>query len=149
MYEKAKIYKLQCDDGYYYIGSTCNTLAKRFSGHKYSKDNTRKNKHLNEVGWERVKIILIEEFPCETKEQLHRREDELICERMNDEYCLNRNRVGTLNALGVEGYRKQWNETHREYKREQGRIYHQEHREEINRKHRERWALKKSGLQDK
>ena len=78
-YSKAKVYKLinSVDDNIY-IGSTCNTLYKRKYKHKQDairQTNRRVYKHLNDIGWENVSIILIEECPCDNRNQLLRRED--------------------------------------------------------------------------
>lgn len=143
MYEKSKIYKLECDDGYYYIGSTCDTLKRRFSNHKHSRDSSPKNRYFNNIGWDKVRITLIEDFPCENKQQLNTRENTIICENKNNQFCLNYNRVGILNQLGRKEYTRQWNEAHKEEKREKAKIYHKLNKEEINAKHRERYALKK------
>lgn len=76
-YSNGKIYRLvNSVDDEEYVGSTCTTLAKRLYGHK--KDAQRGKlpayKHLNEVGWNNVSIVLIEEYSCENKNQLERRE---------------------------------------------------------------------------
>jgi hypothetical protein len=76
-YTNGKIYRLvNSVDDEIYVGSTCSTLAKRFYGHK--KDAEREllpaYKHLNKVGWNNVSIVLIEEYSCENKNQLERRE---------------------------------------------------------------------------
>ena len=77
-YKQGKIYKL-CNnvDEKIYVGSTCGTLRLRKSGHKI-KSKQEPNRiiyeHLNNVGWNNVEIILIEDFECESKSELHRRE---------------------------------------------------------------------------
>ena len=79
-YTKAKLYKISndyIDD--IYVGSTCDTLVKRFSYHKSdSKRESRKHYPLytlmNEIGFERFRIQLIEDYPCEDKYQLTQRE---------------------------------------------------------------------------
>ena len=78
-YNKAKIYKLINDSmpGKIYYGSTIKLLCQRLSTHKY--ESTRKNtssKSLFESG--QVKIELVENFPCENKEQLLKREGYFI-----------------------------------------------------------------------
>jgi group I intron endonuclease len=83
-YAKGKIYRLvNSVDNEFYVGSTCLDLAKRFYYHK----NTAKKqverrvyKHLNEIGFENMSIVLIEEYPCENKMQLERRERHWIDE---------------------------------------------------------------------
>jgi len=91
MYENGKIYKLQCEDGYFYIGSTCNPLCKRIANHRQeSKTNTNKlYSHIKEIGWNRVKIVLIENVYCKNKEELRKKEDEHIQQNRNNPFCLN------------------------------------------------------------
>lgn len=76
-YMKGQIYKLVNDiDDEIYIGS-CINLAKRLASHKCAA-KTRVNqpvyKHLNAIGWENIRIILIESFQCTSKLELLKRE---------------------------------------------------------------------------
>ena len=96
-YSNSKIYKLVDNEGYFYIGSTCCPLYKRLSKHK---TDAKKNKstskvytHFNYVGWENVKVVLVEEHCLDNIEQLRREEDKVIQMFMNDEKCLNTNRA--------------------------------------------------------
>jgi group I intron endonuclease len=76
-YANGKIYKLVNDnDDEIYVGSTCVSLAARLYRHKdKAKREPRKvYHHLTKIGMEHVKIILIEEYPCDNKMQLLRRE---------------------------------------------------------------------------
>jgi hypothetical protein len=77
-YENSKIYKLINNvDDKIYIGSTVSRLSKRKSKHheEFIKYPDRKvYKHLNQVGWGNVDIVLIEKYPCKDKEELHARE---------------------------------------------------------------------------
>ena len=76
-YANGTIYKLVNDvDKEIYIGSTCLPLSKCIYSHKKhaKKENSKLYKHLNTVGWDAVKIILIESFPCENKMELTKRE---------------------------------------------------------------------------
>ena len=71
-YNNSKIYKMyDMINGYFYIGSTSDKLSKRFSNHKsrarLSKD-MKVYKYFNEIGWENVKIVLMEEHYLENKE---------------------------------------------------------------------------------
>lgn len=133
-YKNGKLYKLQCDDGYYYIGSTCNELRFRFNGHKTSSkiENSRVYQHINEIGWDRVRIVLIEDFPCENKEQLRRREDELIQQHLNNELCLN--------------FRREFVTT--EEKKQLASIYYQEIKEERKVKDKERYLKNKDKIRE-
>jgi len=77
-YQNGKIYKLVNDvDDEIYVGSTCTILAKRLGQHKRDsrkRPSTPVYKHLNEIGWDNVSIILIEKFPCKDREELFQRE---------------------------------------------------------------------------
>tara|TARA_R110002012_G_scaffold157910_2_gene319194 strand:+ start:177 stop:512 length:336 start_codon:yes stop_codon:yes gene_type:complete len=79
-YQKGKIYKLVSDHtDEIYIGSTCQLLCHRLSGHardfrKGKNKCTCRNmfesakKNMFELG--KVKIVLIENVPCDSKEEL-------------------------------------------------------------------------------
>lgn len=77
-YVNGKIYKLVNNvDDEIYIGSTCGTLRLRKNKHKtHAKKYTERRvyKHLNEIGWDNIDIILIEACDCQNKDELHRRE---------------------------------------------------------------------------
>ena len=82
-YANGKIYKIT-DIGYNkcYIGSTVQPLCKRMEGHRTNFKQFMMGKTLfttsfglfEEYGIENCKIELIEEFPCDTKEQLLKQE---------------------------------------------------------------------------
>ena len=77
-YKNGKIYALRSHQtDKYYIGSTTQPLYKRLYGHKHS--NRTSSKELVD-NYNDVYIELIEAFPCENKEQLTKRENELIRE---------------------------------------------------------------------
>lgn len=67
MYKNGKIYKIECDELTYY-GSTCTTLVKRLHMHKIL-TNKCSSKILFENGSAPI-ITLVEDFPCERREQL-------------------------------------------------------------------------------
>lgn len=83
-YQKAKMYKLVSDvDDEFYLGSTCLLLSQRYHCHKQlAKDKPDRPvyKHFNEIGWENVKIILVEEYPCNSKIEMLKKERELYDE---------------------------------------------------------------------
>lgn len=80
----ARIYKIENNiNDEIYVGSTTKTLAKRMSKHRYkSKQEHCKHRKLYEMtlehGWECFRIILIEEFKCESKQDMLRKEQEHI-----------------------------------------------------------------------
>jgi group I intron endonuclease len=83
-YENSKIYKLVNDiDDKIYVGSTATTLAKRLHGHKNSakrKPDIHVYRHLNTVGWDNVRIVLIESIVVQNKDQLRMNEQRYIDE---------------------------------------------------------------------
>lgn len=92
-YKNGKIYRLVCNvSGKQYIGSTTRTLSKRKNDHKakynawiQSKDHFITSFKIIEGG--DYSIFLIEEYPCESKDQLNSRERYWI-ETMD---CVNKN----------------------------------------------------------
>ena len=101
-YQKGKIYKLWSPHGNeIYIGSTINTLAKRLDQHKktYIKYSS---KYLFE-NYDDVRIELIEEYPCNNKMELNKKEGEHI--RNNE--CLNKYVAGRT--------QKEYREDNKEY----------------------------------
>jgi len=99
-FNKSKIYKITNDyNNDVYVGSTCDTLVRRFIRHKAAtKNEVNKNRPLyklmNEIGFERFRIELIEDYPCQDKYQLRQREGHFIRE------------IGTFNKK-IEGRTKQ------------------------------------------
>ena len=81
-YNNGKIYKLvNSVDDEVYIGSTTQSLAVRKGGHKrlsVSRSTCRVYEHLNRIGWDNVRIILIENVFAFNKEQLVAREQHYI-----------------------------------------------------------------------
>ena len=83
-FSKGKIYKITNDfNDDVYVGSTCNTLIKRFSTHKCDALRTDfQNRELyilmNKIGRTRFRIELIEDYPCEDKYKLKQREGYFI-----------------------------------------------------------------------
>jgi len=68
-YKNGKIYKLVCSETQnIYIGSTCSTLVKRLHQHKRKYNNCMSKTFIE------PKIYLVEDFPCDRKEQLTGRE---------------------------------------------------------------------------
>ena len=81
-YSKGKIYKLvnSVNDNIY-VGSTILTLAQRKAAHKTDAKRALKRpvcKQLNDIGWTNVDIVLIENYPCSSMEELTARERKWI-----------------------------------------------------------------------
>jgi hypothetical protein len=80
-YNNGKIYKMISSNGKIYIGSTCQSLAKRKAKHKSNYADWKKGQYPWTTSFELfddaihdVDIVLLESVACESKEQLHARE---------------------------------------------------------------------------
>jgi len=72
-YANGKIYKLTSKKtDKIYIGSTVNSLTRRILGHIHASNKCSSNELIN--NYDDIEIELIEEFPCENREQLETRE---------------------------------------------------------------------------
>ena len=133
-YQNGKIYKI-VDSGYTkcYIGSTVEPLSNRMAGHRshYRRGKLNSNSKLlfDEFGTDNCRIELIEHFPCNSKEELLKREGNYI----SSTDCVNKVVPGRTkqewhqqryNLPHVVAYRKQFVETHceelKEYKKNWG-----------------------------
>ena len=75
-YQNGKIYQIVNDvNSKIYIGSTCQTLCKRMSVHRaFGKGLIHKTPvylGMHEIGVEHFRILLIQNAPCNSKEELH------------------------------------------------------------------------------
>jgi len=83
-YSKSKIYKIVCNTtGLTYVGSTIQKLSQRLSEHKgkyksYLKGKTNFITSFDIIKNNNYQIILIENCPCDSKEELHREERKYI-----------------------------------------------------------------------
>jgi hypothetical protein len=94
-YQKSKIYKLTTpqDENLVYYGSTTISLSRRKSNHKLDyikRGNKMTSSKLFELGVNDVIITLVEEFVCESKEELIKRERFYI----ENNQCINKNIPG-------------------------------------------------------
>lgn len=107
-YSKGKIYCLrshQTDN--VYIGSTIQTLAKRKGGHISAYNSYLKKKCSWMTSFDIVKygdfyIELIEDYPCENKQHLEKKEGEYIRDRV----CVNKIIVGRTDKELLNKYRE-------------------------------------------
>lgn len=81
-YSKGKIYTIRCriDDSLIYVGSTVNTLTRRFTNHKGVSESRKCPIHykMEEMGFNNWYIELYELYPCNSKIELNKREGEII-----------------------------------------------------------------------
>lgn len=80
-YNNSKVYKIINDiDDLIYVGSTKNTLIKRWGGHKLDSKKPSQGhrliyQHINKHGVEHFRIVLVESVNCANKDELRAREE--------------------------------------------------------------------------
>ena len=128
-YQKSKIYKIT-DLGHneMYIGSTVQPLSKRFSHHKdtYLTHPCSSAYMFETYGKDNCKVILIEEYPCENREQLRAREGYYI-ETLN---CVNK----FIPGGNKSDWDKRYYNKNKETISEKSKAHYQEHKTEIKEK---------------
>jgi len=152
-YQKGKIYKLWSPQGTedeIYFGSTTDELYKRKSSHK-NKSSLCKSKILFEK-YDDVRIEIIEEYPCNNKEELLKKEGEYI----RNNKCLNqvipdrtKKEWFQDNKEQIKEYReqnkeriaeqiKEWREDNKEAIAEYIKEYREKNKEELKEKSKEK-----------
>lgn len=106
-YQNGKIYKiLNYVNNDVYVGSTVNSLCKKMSQHRMNVNNSKKDyaiyASMREHGIDNFYIELIEQCPCNTKEELRAKEGQYI------------RSIGTLNKRIECRSRQEYKDTHKE-----------------------------------
>ena len=140
-YQKGKIYKIVCNStGLTYYGSTVNSLCKRMSGHRsYLKtENTCKSKLVLAGG--DYDYSLVEECPCDSKDQLHQRERFYI---ENNE-CVNKSIPGRTqkeyreqNKDKVLAQQKEYREQNKDKVLARNKEYYEQNKDKVLAQHKE------------
>lgn len=126
-YQNGKIYKLVSDHtDKIYIGSTCLTLPKRLYGHRSDYTRYKSGKQRYMTSYEMLKlgdveIILVENYACKDKNELHARERYWI-DHFKD-ICVNK-------VLPTRSHREYYQTNSRELNRRH-RIYAEQHKGDI------------------
>ncbi len=154
-YKNGKIYRLVCNvTGLQYIGSTSQSLSKRMYCHKADyKRFLMKTYHfvssfkIIENG--DYDIILIESYPCKTKEELHQRERFHI--EAND--CVNKNIPSRKMSEYYNDNRNELLEQKHEYYLQnkekicqKAKLFLEANKDIINAKRREKYIIKKDQM---
>lgn len=135
-YQKGKIYKIvDLDTDECYIGSTCEpTLAKRLAKHVVDYKcwlNGTKNyiTSFKIIENNNYDILLLENFPCDSKDQLHARES-YYCQTM---VCVNKlKNQGLISALGgCKEYQKDYYKENKENILAKTKQYRSQHKDSI------------------
>jgi hypothetical protein len=146
-YNNGKIYKIEpvCehDEGEIYIGSTTRTyLCERMTHHRYDykKSKTDNNRKLStsiifdKYGLENCKILLLENFSCETRDELEAREGHYI----RTLKCVNRIITGRTD--------KEYREDNKEKKKMIDKLYYEENKDVCKEKMRENYLKNKEKI---
>ena len=143
-YDNGKIYKLVCNEtGLVYIGSTIQPLYKRKHQHKNHYESYENGKFPHYLSsYEILKhnnydIILIENFPCTTKEELHSRERYWI----ENTDCVNK----CIPTRTQKEYQEVNKEKYIKYHKE----YFIKNKEKISENKKKRWYVNKEKLNEK
>jgi len=160
-YKNGKIYKIwSLETDKIYIGSTCDSLTNRMSGHRTvykqwkegKRDITSSAVLFDLVGVENCEIEWVKDFPCETKKQLNKEEGRVM--RQNKDLIVNRKLEGRSQKEYREDHKeriKEYRDEHKEQNKEYMKEYRDTHKEELKIKekafrdtHKEEINLKKS-----
>jgi hypothetical protein len=113
-YQNGKIYSIRSPNNEkYYIGSTTQKLSMRMAGHRRTKDLITSKKIINSGG---AYIELIELYPCNSKEELLKREGEIMREFKDN--IINKNIAGRTNKEYYEDNKNKIKEQEKEYRKE-------------------------------
>lgn len=111
-YSNASIYTIRCrtDDSLIYVGSTVSPIHKRLCSHKANCKNGKPGslyKHIIDNDWSDWYLELYERFPCNNRDELCKREGEVIREIGT----INKNIAGRSNKESA----KEWRENNPEH----------------------------------
>ena len=140
-YQNSKIYRIVDNtNGNVYYGSTCErTLAQRLSKHKsqynrYLNGNSHFTSSFDILKNENYEIILVENYPCNSKDELHSRErfyiennecvNKYIPNRTKKEWC-------EQNKEMIQEYNKEYKEQNKELIQEYFKEYREQNKEVI------------------
>ena len=131
-----------------YIGSTSDFTRRKY-GHKTSCNNPKSREHnlkkyqyiRENGGWDEWIMIVIENYPCNDKLELFKREDEIMCEmksKLNDKRA-NRNKKKYYedNKEHIAEYHKEWCEVNKEQRAEKAKEYQEVNKEKLTEYHKE------------
>ncbi len=122
-YQRGKIYTVRCydDDSLIYVGSTIDKLSARMAKHRYDKTCSLYQYVNNNFNgdWNNLYIELYEEYPCNNKQLLEKREGEIT--RL----------IGNINKR-IEGRtKKEWTEENKEHCKKKKKEYRNDNKEKL------------------
>ena len=140
-YQLGKIYKIiDNTNGNIYIGSTCEPiLSRRLACHvanykQYLKGNYNFVTSFNIIQNDNYDIVLIENCPCDCKDELHKRERYYI----ETIQCINKIVVGRThrndNKVKLKQYQEQYYEDNEDKIKQKWKKYYEDNKDQINQK---------------
>lgn len=139
-YQNGKIYKLWSPQGEeIYFGSTTNSLTRRFNNHKCMNERCS-SKYLFEK-YDDVRIELVEEYPCNNRIELYRKEGEYI----KNNSCINKTNYNkSREEISKDYYEKNKDKYHDHYEKNKDYKlnYQNEYREKNIEKIKERKSIR-------
>ena len=136
-YKKGKIYTIRCryDDTLIYVGSTIQTLCVRMASHRRAK--TCSLYQFVKGDWDNWYIELYEEYPCDNKSILEKREGEVI--RL----------IGTINKQIAGRTQKEWYEANRDKIAEYKKEWHEANRDKIAEQKKKQYEVNRDEILEK
>ena len=130
-YSQARIYKIVSDQtADVYIGSTIQRLSARIHGHRMSMQGGNYCTSREVMKYDDYRIVLIENYPCDSKEQKLAREYHWMTE-------LRKQGINVVNKQCPGRSKKQYNEDTREQKKVIDKEYYEANRDQILSKNKE------------
>ena len=131
-YANGKVYVVRNEDNdKVYVGSTTQTLSKRMAEHRRGMNKADRQHFkiyvaMKDISVDKFYIELIENFPCDTKEQLTQREGHWI--RQHDSFKNGYN--GRVEGRNIQ----EWIEENKEELKDKKKAYREENKEHIQEK---------------
>ena len=156
-YSRGKIYKIVCNEtGLIYVGSTCEpTLARRLAKHVGDYKYWKNEKYHFVTSFKIIEnnnydIVLLENCPCENKDDLYKRERHYI-ETLD---CVNKIMVGRShkeyredNIEKIKEENKKYREANKELRKEYQKIYYQDNKDKLTQQVKEYREVNKDKVQ--
>jgi len=154
-YSKGKVYVLRSHStDKVYIGSTIETLSSRMSKHRYGFKHNNGVTSSEILKYNDCYIELICDYPCDRKEQLEKKEGEII--RQYKDKCVNRCIAGRSVKEWIEDNKeehreqmKQYRENNKEILTENKKLWYNNNKERILDKRKQRYNDNKEQIAQK
>jgi hypothetical protein len=158
-YHKGKIYTIRSfQTEQYYIGSTCDALHKRLYNHRRDYKNYLNNKYGYFTSFDIIKyednyIELLEDYKCESKNELLKREGELIRKYKDDivNYRIEgrtRKEHYEENKDKIKDYNIKYYEDNKDKINEQKKKYYVDNKDKFKDKHKEYYEDNKDKIKE-